>query len=215
MTDNKKKRKDQTTEARKRQILDAALSVFSRKGFGEATIVDIAGEAGIGIGTIYNYYKNKEDLLVSLLARNLISDNLNQLLNTTVVQDDKQFMELLLEDRFIFALGKAQELLFLFFEIQRYPKLRRQYVSQVLSPLIDRIEQYIHMKIGPGNFRNVNEMVISRALIGMIIGTMILKRLELRDSPYKKSGIKTISKELSNLVLYGLADKGQCNSAHR
>ena len=212
---NYKKRKEQITEARRGQILDAALSVFSRKGFGEAAIADIAGEANIGIGTIYNYYKDKEDLLVSLLARNLISDNLNQLLSTTVVQDDKQFMELLLEDRFIFGLGKAQELLFLFFEIQRYPKLRRQYVSQVLSPLIDRIEQYIHMKIETGNFSNVNEKVISRALIGMVIGTMILKRLELQDSPYKKSDVRTISKELSDLILYGLVDKGECNSAYK
>lgn len=212
---NHKKRKDQITEARKRQILDAALSVFSKKGFGEATIVDIAGEASIGIGTIYNYYKHKEDLLVALLAQNLISDNLNQLLNTTVVQDDEQFIKSLLEDRFIFGLGKAQELLFLFFEIQRYPKLRRQYVSQVLSPLIGRIEQYIRVKIGTGNFRNVNGRVISRALAGMVIGTMILKRLELQASPYKKSDVKTITKELSDLILYGLVDKGQCNSAHK
>jgi len=46
------------------RILDAAVKVFARKGFHQATISQIAREAGVADGTIYLYFKNKDDILV-------------------------------------------------------------------------------------------------------------------------------------------------------
>jgi AcrR family transcriptional regulator len=57
------------TEARERQILDAATTVFAAKGFQAATIQDIAREAGIAAGTIYNYFDNKPALLLGIFER--------------------------------------------------------------------------------------------------------------------------------------------------
>lgn len=53
-------------EQRQSQILAAAAKVFARKGYERATIADIAKAARVAEGSIYNYFKNKEDLLVSL-----------------------------------------------------------------------------------------------------------------------------------------------------
>ena len=47
-------------------IIDAAIEVFSRKGYQESTISEIAGKANIAEGTIYQYFKNKEDLFFSI-----------------------------------------------------------------------------------------------------------------------------------------------------
>ena len=44
-------------------ILDAALSVFSRKGVFGSRIADIADEAGVAYGLVYHYFKNKEEIL--------------------------------------------------------------------------------------------------------------------------------------------------------
>ena len=44
----------QATERKRKQILNAALAVFSQKGYGESTVPDIAREAGVAVGTIYN-----------------------------------------------------------------------------------------------------------------------------------------------------------------
>jgi AcrR family transcriptional regulator len=54
------------TEERRKQILTAAAQVFAEKGFDRATIADIARAAGVAEGSIYNYFKNKGDLLVSI-----------------------------------------------------------------------------------------------------------------------------------------------------
>ena len=47
---------------RKAQIIEAAGLVFSQKGFARTTIAEVAMQAGIGKGTIYEYFKSKEDL---------------------------------------------------------------------------------------------------------------------------------------------------------
>jgi TetR/AcrR family fatty acid metabolism transcriptional regulator len=48
------------------RILDAAEKIFARRGFFHARVAEIAREAGVADGTIYLYFKNKDDLLISL-----------------------------------------------------------------------------------------------------------------------------------------------------
>ena len=50
-------------------ILDAAVKEFSRKGFRDTSVADIMKAADLGIGTFYNYFTSKEEILMSLLGR--------------------------------------------------------------------------------------------------------------------------------------------------
>ena len=59
-------RKQREKEQRRKQILEAAKKVFSAKGFNRATMEEIAGEAELSPGTLYLYFKNKEELHTSL-----------------------------------------------------------------------------------------------------------------------------------------------------
>lgn len=65
------KRKEREREARRESILDAAAGVFSRKSYFEATLDEISAEAELAKGTLYNYYKDKQDIFVSLVERGL------------------------------------------------------------------------------------------------------------------------------------------------
>ncbi len=51
------------------QILTAAIKVFAERGFSQSTISQIAQEAGVADGTIYLYFKNKDDILVQFYER--------------------------------------------------------------------------------------------------------------------------------------------------
>jgi len=53
--------------ARREQILGAATRVFAEKGFGRATTREVAREAGVSEGTIYNYFEDKESLLMAIM----------------------------------------------------------------------------------------------------------------------------------------------------
>ncbi|HEX4049894.1 MAG TPA: TetR/AcrR family transcriptional regulator [Steroidobacteraceae bacterium] len=53
-------------EARREQILAAALSCFSRDGFHRTTTADVVRESGLSQGTLYLYFKSKDDLIAAL-----------------------------------------------------------------------------------------------------------------------------------------------------
>ncbi len=56
-------------EAKRERILDAAVVEIAGRGYYRATVSDIAGRAGVADGTIYLYFKGKEDILVSIFER--------------------------------------------------------------------------------------------------------------------------------------------------
>jgi AcrR family transcriptional regulator len=62
-------RKERERERRRQQIIVAAKRVFSDKGFSKATMEDIAKEAELSPGTLYLYFKNKDELYASLSLR--------------------------------------------------------------------------------------------------------------------------------------------------
>jgi len=56
-------------EAKRQRILDAAVLEIARRGYYGTTVAMIAGRAGVADGTIYLYFKNKEEILVSIFER--------------------------------------------------------------------------------------------------------------------------------------------------
>ena len=63
-------------EARPREIVDAALTVFGERGFAAARLEDVAAQAGVSKGTLYLYFPNKEELFKAVV-REAILPNLD------------------------------------------------------------------------------------------------------------------------------------------
>lgn len=61
------KQKRLPPEARRRQLLDCALTVFARRGIGEARHAEIAREAGMSVPTVFNYFPTREALVQGVL----------------------------------------------------------------------------------------------------------------------------------------------------
>ena len=53
---------------KKKAIFNSAKNLFSKKGFKDTNISDIAKDAGIAVGTYYNYYSSKEELFLKILV---------------------------------------------------------------------------------------------------------------------------------------------------
>jgi TetR/AcrR family fatty acid metabolism transcriptional regulator len=62
---------------KRRRILDAAVSVFAEKGFFQSKVSEIARMAGVADGTIYLYFKNKDDLLISIFEEKMQEINIS------------------------------------------------------------------------------------------------------------------------------------------
>jgi AcrR family transcriptional regulator len=67
MTTTVKTKKEVVTEFRTAGLLEAARKVFARRGFGDATVDDIAAAAGVAKGTVYLYYQSKRDIYFAAL----------------------------------------------------------------------------------------------------------------------------------------------------
>ena len=64
-------RRDSTPGPKRDAILRAAIDVFADRGFFSAQVADIARAAGVAAGTVYLYFKSKDDLLVSIFDRSM------------------------------------------------------------------------------------------------------------------------------------------------
>jgi len=58
------------SEEKRRQILDAAVRVFARKGFHTCRVGDIAEEAGVAHGLLYHYFTSKDEVLEAVFREN-------------------------------------------------------------------------------------------------------------------------------------------------
>lgn len=85
-------RKSRERNKRREDILDAAESVFTEKGIIASTIDDIAREAELGKGTLYNYFPSKEAILWYCAVRGM--KRLKELIIATVSPDNEPLLNL-------------------------------------------------------------------------------------------------------------------------
>jgi len=64
-------RRDRALQWRRDYVLDCAEQVFARKGFHNATMQEIAGEAEYATGTLYGFFDSKDDLFAAMIERRL------------------------------------------------------------------------------------------------------------------------------------------------
>jgi AcrR family transcriptional regulator len=196
-------RKKQITKHRREQILEAAVSVFSRLGFDRATIPDIAKEAGISVGTIYNYYPSKRDLLVAITNKYII-EPFSTIIKQSRTLEDAEFIAAIMENRLEFGLENVNRFMPLLSEVQRDPELRRSYTEQVIQPIMNLMEPLIATRIKEGAFRDIDPAIVTRASGGMMVGFMLLYRIEGEKSPIRGIDYKKLAGELAGLLLNGL-----------
>src|SRR6266568_1942145 len=78
------KKEPPPAEGKRERILDAAIKVFAAEGFYNAKVSQIAHEAGVADGTIYLYFKSKDDLLINLFEDRMerVNANLREAIDT-------------------------------------------------------------------------------------------------------------------------------------
>ena len=198
---NGKRAKRLTKAEREAQILDAATKVFANKGFRAATTKEIAAEAGVSEGTIYNYFDSKYDLLIAMSQR-LALESLQQLDDLPPEEDVQAYITALVTDRFDMLVKHMDLIRALMPEVLVDDDLRQAYVEQVLSPALSYLGQYIESRTKAGVFRKTKSDIVSRAMIGAVMsfGYLWLRQPSALD---QRSQEELVS-EVVGLFLNGL-----------
>jgi AcrR family transcriptional regulator len=141
--------------ARKQAILDAALTVFSERGFEAARLDDIAVRAGVAKGTLYLYFNDKEGLFEEVLrsAVNPILERLSVLATAPDISVDKTLAALFS----IFQneiLGTKRKLLIrlIIAEGPRFPRIAEFYYRNVVSRIMPRLANVAERAVEKGTF---------------------------------------------------------------
>jgi AcrR family transcriptional regulator len=189
---------------RKNQILEAAAVVFAEKGFHPATTKDIAKQAGISEGTIYNYFESKSALLIGIFDRmrtSVIQENVTQITDDL---DFRAFIRLFLQQP-LMALKQDNFALFriVVSEMMVNEELRVRYYEQILEPTLTLGEAYFQAHAEKRGLSRANTKLTLRAISGMVMGLMITHILGDQTLDERWDELPDF---LTTMLLHGLND---------
>ncbi len=135
-------------ELAKKRIIDAAYSIFNKKGYHSTTMDDIASEVGVSKASLYSYFKSKEEILQ--IATNItLNDSFNQYF---YIEDSLEPLEEIFNDML-----KSIGALHLNFEItalsSHNEKIRKINLDNYLKKM-DTLTFFVENQQNKGNIRN-------------------------------------------------------------
>jgi len=165
-------------EERHRLIVEAAIALFSQKGFRGTTTKEIAEAAGCSEATIFKHFTTKEDLYSAILeAKAIIEETLTKAAQVAAKKDDAGVfravgLEILTQTErdpslmrlLLYSALEGHELSELFFR----SRVRR---------LHEFLSAYIQGRITDGVFRPIDPLVAARAFVGMVVHYLLIHEI--------------------------------------
>ncbi len=154
-------------ERRTEEILSAAFRVFSSKGYHNATVDDIAQEAGISKGTCYQYFPGKEDIFIATVSRTL--ETLLAEADAAAGDAGDALMRLGIEG--LTFISKYRDLQFMFMgmiseALGGNERLRKK-AAEAFGKVAEFLSRDIEKGIADGVFRPVDPYTVAYALFGI------------------------------------------------
>lgn len=194
---------------RRIQILEAALRVFPIKGFYDTTLQDIAQEVGLSGPAIYQYFKSKEDLFLSLsesFAYQIIYEELTSPLQTkedATLADIRQVL-IDLGEAFLYITGNRIELMRMFIsEARRYPEVGVNYVERQIAPVEARVAKFLDYYVAAGLLAPNDTLLTAHAFFGIFLNIVFAQNL-MYAKHYLERPTSVMVSQLVDLFLNGL-----------
>ncbi|KAF0247473.1 MAG: TetR/AcrR family transcriptional regulator fatty acid metabolism regulator protein [bacterium] len=162
-------------------ILLAAIRVFARNGFFNSKVADVAKDAGVADGTVYLYFKNKEDLLISIFNY-IIDEAIETARRELTVLDSPNEKIRKLASLHLDLMGRDENLAKVFQVELRQLKFMEQFSTSKLSIYFEFIRTTIEQGQQIGIFRKeINSQIAAKVLYGALdemVTNWILSRKE-------------------------------------
>ncbi|MBP3039184.1 TetR/AcrR family transcriptional regulator [Bacillaceae bacterium Marseille-Q3522] len=201
------KQQHSLTEKQK-QIIIAAIEIFSEKGYASTSTSEIAKRAGVAEGTIFRHFKTKKDLLQSIIAPILtntiapfIIDDLNKVLNQQF-DHFEDFLREMLSNRIEFFRENKKLLKILIQEIPFHHELREQFMEHIGKIVASRFRAVILYFQEKGEIINIPYYSVIRFIGSTLIGYIFADFLIVPDNKWNKE--EEIERTIS-FIIKGLA----------
>lgn len=152
-----------------KQIIDAAVIVIAENGYHQAQVSKIAKQAGVADGTIYLYFKNKEDILISVFQEKMavFVSKLQQILIKDLSASEK--LKLMVESHFSLLAGDIHLAIVTQLELRQSNTDIRLKINNVLREYLVLLDQILINGMETNEFDKDMDIRLARQ---MVFGTM-------------------------------------------
>jgi len=175
---------DEKMTEKQKKIIDAAIEVFSEKGFAGSSTSEIAQRAGVAEGTIFRHYKTKKDLLISIVSPLMINimapllmKQFVKVINTPYESFD-DFLRAIYTDRIKFVRANLPLIKILIQEIPFHEDLRNTFKDVIGKHVINHFIKAIEHYQEQGLIRDDQPETIVRFMmssgIGLVVSMMLV-----------------------------------------
>ncbi|SDX60703.1 MULTISPECIES: TetR/AcrR family transcriptional regulator [Salimicrobium] len=188
------------TKPKYRQIIDAAVEVIAENGYHSSQVSKIAKRAGVADGTIYLYFKNKEDILVSLFQEKMgvFIERIESA--TTSRQTPSEKLRVLVETHFEQLSEDHHLAVVTQLELRQSNKMLRLKINSVLKKYLDVIDEIVEEGIREEVFRdNINRKLVRQLIFGTI--DEVVTNWVMKEERYD---ITKQAKEVHEMIVEGL-----------
>jgi AcrR family transcriptional regulator len=181
---NKLSRKDREYNRHRGEILEVALDLFAEKGLYAVTMVDVAKEAEFSVGTIYKFFKNKEDIYKALIIEK--ASEFHTILNNAIAQKGTELekISLWVQEKFkIFNENKQFMKLYLAEAMGVDSNVKvglKTEMKKMHEDMLNSLEQVFKQSIQKGIIKNENPHILALTLDG-ISNTLFFEHIEAPD----------------------------------
>ena len=202
----RKPRWQRRAEDRPREICTAALDVFAEKGFAAARLDEIARRAGVSKGTLYLYFKDKEDLFRAVV-RDTVAPNI-EVIRASLAGAEMTFADIirLFLPRFAEITGRVPVgavAKMVIGESRNFPELAKVWHDHVASRAIGMIAELIERAQARGEVRPGDPRLHAFTLMGpMVLG--LLWRETLQPAGGAVLDLEALARQHAESVLGGL-----------
>ncbi len=157
------------TSDKRDRILEAAVKVFARKGYFAARVADIASQAGVADGTIYLYFRSKEDILVSLFDE-IMAEHVEKGRGEIAAIEGAAARLLVIARHHLRLLGGNRDLAVVFqVELRQSTKFMERFTAGWLHDYLAVISEVIEEGQRDGTFRpDLSRRLATKAFFGAL-----------------------------------------------
>lgn len=184
-----------------KQIIDAAVKVIAENGYHGSQVAKIAKQAGVADGTIYLYFKNKDDILVSVFQEKMgqFIEKISEQINTEQKADDKLLK--LIEMHFLQLENDHDLAVVTQLELRQSDIELRTQINQVLKSYLNVLDTIIQEGIDDGIFQqNLHVRLVRQMIFGTI--DEIVTNWVMQDHKYS---LVEQASDVHSLIIKGLA----------
>lgn len=184
-----------------KQIIDAAVKVIAENGYHGSQVAKIAKQAGVADGTIYLYFKNKDDILVSVFQEKMgqFIEKISDQINTEQRADDKLLK--LIEMHFLQLENDHDLAVVTQLELRQSDIELRTQINQVLKSYLNVLDTIIQEGIDDGIFQqNLHVRLVRQMIFGTI--DEIVTNWVMQDHKYS---LVEQASDVHSLIIKGLA----------